>query len=118
MGIDDDIRPVEVVLEGALLHLGRCIDLVRPAGLLVSSVPEADWESALSALEHSMREIRTVCDPDRPLRPTEWGKIIDEEQNILDLSDKAGSGIFGSSHHDNDSEVVPIAAPNNSLDEH
>ena len=71
-------RPVEVVLESELHSLGRCIDLVRPAGLLVSSVSKSDWVKALNALEHSMSEIRTVCDPDRPLSPNEWGKLVDE----------------------------------------
>ena len=70
---------VTVVLESALLSLGRCIDLVRPAGLLVSTVPKGDWRKALRALENSMSEIHQYCDPDRPLRPSEWGKLIDED---------------------------------------
>ena len=36
-----------VVLESALLNLGRCLDLVKPVGLLVSSVPAATWSKAL-----------------------------------------------------------------------
>lgn len=75
--IKNDNRPVEVVLESALHSLGRCIDLVRPAGLLVSSVTKDDWLLALNTLEHSIGEIHAVCDPDRPLRPSEWGKLID-----------------------------------------
>ena len=81
-----DARLVEEVLEGALLHLGRCIDLVRPAGLHVSSVPRSDWERAFRALERSMSEIRLVCDPDRPLRPSEWGKLMDKESVMLETS--------------------------------
>eukprot|EP00591_Stephanopyxis_turris_P011861 CAMPEP_0195512970 /NCGR_PEP_ID=MMETSP0794_2-20130614/4744_1 /TAXON_ID=515487 /ORGANISM="Stephanopyxis turris, Strain CCMP 815" /LENGTH=658 /DNA_ID=CAMNT_0040640869 /DNA_START=303 /DNA_END=2279 /DNA_ORIENTATION=+ len=71
-------RSVDVVLESALLSLGRCIDLVQPAGLLVSTVSKSDWLKALRALEHSMADLRSTCDPDRPLRPSEWGKLIDE----------------------------------------
>lgn len=78
-------RDIIVILEGALLSLGRCVDLVRPAGLLVSVVPSKNWRRALRALEHSLSEIRSVCDPDRPLRPTEWGKLVDEEDAMLDI---------------------------------
>ena len=72
-----------VVLESALLNLGRCIDLVKPAGLLVSSVPAATWSRALDALEKSMNNIQMVCDPDQPLEPMEWGKLCDDDENIL-----------------------------------
>ena len=75
-------------LEGALLHLGRCIDLVRPAGLLVSSVSRSEWTKAFQALERSMSEIRLYCDPDRPLRPSEWGKLMDEDNVIVDPSEE------------------------------
>lgn len=78
-------RDIIVILEGALLSLGRCVDLVRPTGLLVSVVPSKNWKRALRALEHSLSEIRSVCDPDRPLRPTEWGKLVDEEDAMLDI---------------------------------
>ena len=79
------LKDLNSVLEGALLSLGRCVDLVRPAGLLVSSVPSENWNKALRSLEHSMSEIRRVCDPDRPLRPTEWGKLVDSEDTMLDI---------------------------------
>jgi len=78
-------KDIIVILEGALLSLGRCVDLVRPAGLLVSVVPSKNWQRAISALKHSLSEIRSVCDPDRPLRPTEWGKLVDEEDAMLDI---------------------------------
>jgi len=67
---------VTSVLESALLSLGRCIDLVRPAGLHVASVPRSDWVKALKALEHSMSQIRHLCDPDRPLSSSEWSEVI------------------------------------------
>lgn len=66
---------VDVVLEGALLSLGRCIDLVRPAGLHVSPVSKSDYAKALRSLEHCMGQIRAFSDPDQPLPPTEWGKL-------------------------------------------
>jgi len=78
-------RDIIVILESALLSLGRCVDLVRPAGLLVSVVSSENWKKALRALQHSLNEIRSVCDPDRPLRPTEWGKLVDEEDAMLDI---------------------------------
>jgi hypothetical protein len=65
-------------LEGALLSLGRCVDVVKPAGLLLGSVPIADWAKALRALEHTMIELRSLCDPDRPLKQAEWFDNIQE----------------------------------------
>ena len=65
-------------MEGALLSLGRCVDLVKPAGLHVGSVSREDWKKALRALEHSMNDSRCFCDPDRPLLPSEWGKLVDD----------------------------------------
>ena len=83
----EDVKII-VVLESALLNLGRCIDLVKPAGLLVSSVPANTWSRALDALQKSINHIQTVCDPDKPLEPTEWGKmLVDEEvEDIIDSS--------------------------------
>lgn len=72
----EDVKII-VVLESALLNLGRCLDLVKPAGLLVSSVPAASWSKALFNLEESMSRIKTVCDPDRPLNAVDWGKLFD-----------------------------------------
>jgi hypothetical protein len=48
----EDVQII-VVLESALLNLGRCLDLVKPAGLLVSSVPATTWTKALFNLEVS-----------------------------------------------------------------
>ena len=70
----EDVKII-VVLESALLNLGRCIDLVKPAGLLVSSVPAATWSKALFNLEESMTRIKTVCDPDQPLDAELWGAL-------------------------------------------
>jgi len=81
----EDVKII-VVLESALLNLGRCIDLVKPAGLLVSSVPASTWARALDALQKSMTQIQEVCDPDQPLEPAEWGKLFDDEGHIIDLS--------------------------------
>jgi len=75
-------QPMDVILEGALLNLGRCLDLVRPAGLLTGSVAPEDWRMALTVLEQAVQQISKACDPDQPLDPREWGKmgeIIDDE---------------------------------------
>lgn len=77
----EDVKII-VVLESALLNLGRCIDLVKPAGLLVSSVPAKTWSKALFNLEESMSRIKTVCDPDQPLEAKDWGKLFDDEELI------------------------------------
>eukprot|EP00985_Skeletonema_marinoi_P011477 scaffold5463_cov155-Skeletonema_marinoi.AAC.18 len=70
----EDVKII-VLLESALLNLGRCIDLVKPAGLLAGSVPAPTWARALDALEKSMNNIQVVCDPDQPLDPKDWGKL-------------------------------------------
>lgn len=95
----EDVKII-VVLESALLNLGRCIDLVKPAGLLVSSVPANTWSRALDALQKSMDHIQTVCDPDQPLEPTEWGKLSDYEEQVIDLSPP--SLMLSRGEHEND----------------
>lgn len=67
--------PLDVVLEGVLLSLGRCLDLVRPAGLLIGYVPNTDWKNAEMLLENVVRQLRDACDPDQPLDPSEWGNL-------------------------------------------
>jgi len=68
-------KPLDVVLEGALLSLGRCLDLVRPAGLLTGSVPAQDFAMAIALLEQTVSQISAACDPDRPLPASEWGVL-------------------------------------------
>lgn len=75
---EEDVKII-VVLESALLNLGRCIDLVKPAGLLISSVPAKAWSRALFNLEESISRITAVCDPDKPLDSEQWGKLDDDE---------------------------------------
>eukprot|EP00522_Entomoneis_paludosa_P008994 CAMPEP_0172455300 /NCGR_PEP_ID=MMETSP1065-20121228/11997_1 /TAXON_ID=265537 /ORGANISM="Amphiprora paludosa, Strain CCMP125" /LENGTH=610 /DNA_ID=CAMNT_0013207761 /DNA_START=113 /DNA_END=1945 /DNA_ORIENTATION=- len=78
-------RPVDVALEGALLLLGRCLDIVRPAGLLTGSpVSQQDWKLALVVLKQAYDTIKTVCDPDQPLHPTEWMNLGDEGDEEYD----------------------------------
>jgi len=68
-------KPLDVVLEGALLGLGRCLDLVRPAGLLTGSVPREEFRRALHSLQQAYYLLDRACDPDEPLDPVEWGKL-------------------------------------------
>jgi len=92
---DSHETTVEIVLEGATLSLGRCIDLLRPAGLHKSSVSKAQFMKALRSLDHCISQINTYCDPDRPLDLSEWGSLeesfFDEdkpyETNTVDLYD-------------------------------
>lgn len=56
---------LDVVLENALLSMGRCLDLVRPAGLLTGSVQIHDFKIALRILEEAVQQITATCDPDR-----------------------------------------------------
>jgi len=97
-----DTSAVDVVMEGALLSLSRCIDMIRPAGLHTSSIPHNEWIKALTLIEYSMSEIRMICDPDRPLKPSEWGKLVDEEVSASSTQQVQG----GSSNQSN--EVVHL----------
>lgn len=66
----------DIALEAALLSLGRCVDLVRPAGMLSSkSVSRGEWISAVKKLEHFLELMHLSCDPDRPLPAKDWGKL-------------------------------------------
>eukprot|EP00980_Cylindrotheca_fusiformis_P028153 scaffold22583_cov106-Cylindrotheca_fusiformis.AAC.24 len=67
---------VDVALESALLSLGRCADLVRPAGTLSSeSVSRRDWKSAVTRMEHFLDVVQRCCDPDHRLPARDWGKM-------------------------------------------
>jgi len=59
--------------------LTNLVTLLKLAGLVVSSVPKTDWVKALGDLEQRISEIRDLCDPDRPVHPSGWGKLIDDE---------------------------------------
>ena len=71
--ITHDGKPMDVVIEGALLSLGRCSNWVCPAGLLTGIVESADFRLAVSVLEQAVTQISKACDPDRPLPQTQLG---------------------------------------------
>jgi hypothetical protein len=93
--LSGDEKPLDVIMESALLSLGRCLDVVRPAGLLTESVPAGDWKLALSMLEYTVHQISQACDPDQPLKSGEWGSMgVYEEmmERVLDEpADLSGS---------------------------
>lgn len=74
--------PVDVVLESACMSLGRCLDLVRPAGRGTGVVKSPDWRLAAVLLEKSISQILSVCDTDTPLHPYEWGRMGDEDEAV------------------------------------
>lgn len=83
----------DVALEGAMLSIGRCVDLVRPAGTLSSqSVPRSDWTNAVKKLESFLEFMQISADPDRPLPAGDWGKLSLE--NVKTFSTSLGSSIF------------------------
>ena len=61
--------------------MGCCINLARPAGALVSSVPRSDWKKALNDLEHALKNEMRLCDPGVELHLSEWSIPIDDESN-------------------------------------
>lgn len=60
-------KPLDIVLEEALLSMGRCSDLVRPAGMLTGSVLAHDFHLSVTVLEHAISLITVACDPDQPM---------------------------------------------------
>ena len=92
---------VDIILEGALLSLGRCMDLVRPAGLHVGTVSKTDFSKALKSLEHCMAQIRAFCDPDQPLAPNKWGK----------LGREIGDGLLVESNNEDDNDNETLVVP-------
>jgi hypothetical protein len=77
---DSNVNDIDVItiLESALLSLGRCVDVVKPAGMHLGSVSKDDWKRALKALQDSMNEIVEYCDPDRPLLFQEWVDVVEK----------------------------------------
>jgi hypothetical protein len=64
----------EIQMESALLSLGRCCDLVRPAGTFsAQAVTRKEWRDALQHLQDFMNCLEVYCDPDQPLPPEQWG---------------------------------------------
>jgi hypothetical protein len=81
----------DVALESALLSLGRCADLVRPAGRMTSqSVSQEEWGDAIRQLEHFLDLMETASDPDRPLPAHQWG-MLSIALNVTDDSISADS---------------------------
>lgn len=88
----------DVALESALLSLGRCVDLVRPAGTLsATSVGHADWTDAVAKLEYFLDVMQRCCDPDRPLPACDWGKLSLEN---VKTSFSTTTGLPHSFNHD------------------
>lgn len=104
----------DVALESALLSLGRCSDLVRPAGKLTSrSVTQEEWRDAQRQLEHFLDLMQRACDPDGPLPANQWGVLtladntiddtievdpvnsVDNNNEMLDLADLFFAGDIG-----------------------
>ena len=80
------ILSIEIHLECALLSLGRCCDLVRPAGTFSDqSVSRQDWKDALHHLQDFMNRIECSCDPDRPISSEKWGEKIIENRPIMEF---------------------------------
>jgi hypothetical protein len=74
----------EIQLESALLSLGRCCDLVRPAGTFsAQSVNRQEWRDALKHLYDFMHRIAVFCDPDEPLPAKLWGVQIVVNEPVL-----------------------------------
>ena len=71
-----DVVFLDDILDEALVCLGRCVDLVRPAGSLSGTVSMSDWVTAKSELELGMAAIRTACDADIPVEIDRWGQDL------------------------------------------
>jgi len=80
------ISSIEIHLECALLSLGRCCDLVRPAGTFSEqSVSRQEWKDALRHLQEFMNRIECSCDPDRPVSANQWDRKLSENQPVMEF---------------------------------
>jgi hypothetical protein len=86
-GAENAKVPLDVVVEGALLLLGRCLDLVRPAGLLTGTVPAQDFRLAVNLLEQAVSQLSVACDPDQILPPSDWGTLFLGDNSLLATAD-------------------------------
>jgi hypothetical protein len=84
-GSSTTISSIEIHLECALLSLGRCCDLVRPAGTFSEqSVSRHEWKDALEHLQEFMNRIECSCDPDRPVATDEWDGKLTENLSVME----------------------------------
>jgi hypothetical protein len=74
---------LDVVLEGALMSLGRCLDIVRPAGTMTGMCTREDFERALNLLQQAYYLLDRSCDPDLPLSPQYWGVLGSDRLKVL-----------------------------------
>jgi len=80
------ITSIEIHLESALLSLGRCCDLVRPAGTFSDqSVSRQEWKDALLHLQDFMNRIECSCDPDRPVLLEKCSEKVTENRPIMEF---------------------------------
>uniref|UniRef100_A0A6V0A4G1 Uncharacterized protein n=2 Tax=Pseudo-nitzschia australis TaxID=44445 RepID=A0A6V0A4G1_9STRA len=80
------ISSIEIHLECALLSLGRCCDLVCPAGTFSEqSVSREGWKDALLHLQDFMVRIECNCDPDRPVSADQWGGKLIENRSVMEF---------------------------------
>jgi len=92
---------IDVVLERATASLGRCTDLVRPAGLFQRSVPMGDWTGALKEARWSVEEISRTCNPDQPLNHAEWmGEVVRGGDSMPAEADDVVEAILGGGGED------------------
>ena len=85
-GSSTTLSSIEIHLECALLSLGRCCDLVRPAGTFSEqSVSRQEWKDALNHLQEFMDRIECSCDPDRPVPADKRDEKITENRSVMEL---------------------------------
>lgn len=85
-GSSTTLSSIEIHLECALLSLGRCCDLVRPAGTFSEqSVSRQEWKDALLHLQEFMIRIECSCDPDRPVSAEQWGGKLHEDRSVMEF---------------------------------
>ena len=85
-GSSTTLSSIEIHLECALLSLGRCCDLVRPAGTFSEqSVSRQEWKDALNHLQEFMDRIECSCDPDRPVPREKRDEKITENRSVMEL---------------------------------
>ncbi|CAM9508022.1 unnamed protein product, partial [Hapterophycus canaliculatus] len=94
-------------LEWAAGALAKIQEIIEPAAMRRNSVSLRAWAMCAALLERAILQAQLSADPDRPLKPSEWGRLEDEKpppaqvpedrQRIITLrareSARAGGGV-------------------------
>ncbi|CAM9833475.1 unnamed protein product, partial [Scytosiphon promiscuus] len=76
---DDNDTTLGEALEWAAGALAKIQEIIEPAATRRNSVSLRAWAMCAALLERAILQAQLSADPDRPLKPSEWGLLEDEK---------------------------------------